>query len=136
MNPASRIAALYGPNSPRTFAEDMQAHMVNGYVYAGPDLFMLVRPVASVAYIKDPDLIRNPWCSFEPEACDTWFIYAAATARPTTALGLVKTCLTKMPFPLPLAAWERQAKGRTAIKFFSISRLVEVLCRSSAASST
>ena len=133
MNPASRIAALYGPNSPRTFAEDMQAHMVNGYVYAGPDLFMLVRPVPSEV---PASVIRNPWYSFEVEDCDTWFIYAAATAKPSTALGLVKTCLTKMPFPLPLAAWERQAKGRTPIKFFSISRLVEVLCRSSAAGST
>jgi hypothetical protein len=133
MNPAQQVAGLYTPTSPRTFGEDVQAHMVNGWVYAGPDLFMLVRHVPSSAA---PEAIRNPWYAFSPTDCDTWFIYAAATAVPGSPLGLVKTCLTKMPFPLPLAAWERQAKGRDTIKFFSISRLVEVLCHSSGPRST
>jgi hypothetical protein len=127
MNPALRVAALYTADSPRTFGEDIQAHMLTGYVIATPSLCLLTRPVPSDAA---PEAIRNPWFEFPAEACDAWFIYAGATADRLPAAGLVKTFLTKMPFPLPLAAWERQTKGRTTIKFFSITRLVEVLCRS------
>jgi hypothetical protein len=129
MNPALRVASLYAPSSPRQFGEDIQAHMLTGYVYASPHAFLLTRPVPSNAA---PEAIRNPWYEFPQADCDTWFIYAGATADRTSPAGLVKTFLTKMPFPLPLAAWERQTKGRTTIKFFSITRLVEVLCRSSA----
>jgi len=124
MNPAIRIASLYRSGGPKTFADDVQAHMLGGYLFVTPELFLACRPVPSGAA---PSMIRDPWQQFDPADCDTWFIYAAATAEPKSPLGLVKTCLTKMPFPLPLAAWERTAKGRTAIKFFSIARLVAVL---------
>lgn len=103
MTPAEQIAALYDTDSPRTFREDLEAHMLCGYVFATPDYMLMGRAVDSSA---DPEEIRNPWHVFPRDRQDCWLIYAFASVVP--GMGLVKTCLTHLPYPLPLVSWERK----------------------------
>jgi|LakMenE18May11ns_1017448.scaffolds.fasta_scaffold9940770_5 hypothetical protein len=120
--PAKQIYDLYDVDSPRTFGEDLQAYLLNGYVFATPTEMLMARPVPSGA---EPAMINNPWQVFPVERCDTWYIYAYAQTGKTSPLGLVKKLLRYQPFPLRLVAWERKRDGR--LRFYSITKLLEIL---------
>jgi len=120
--PILRLAALYDETCPRTFAQDMGAHLQNGYVFATPEAILLARPVASKA---DPRLINNPYFHFRPEDCDCWYVYGYADMGKNSLQGLVKKVLRWMPYELPLVAWERKRDNR--LRFYSLKRL-EDLC--------
>lgn len=117
--PAQLIRALYDADSPRTFAEDMEAHLLNGYVFSTPEIMLMARAVDSTA---DPNDINDPWHKFPRETADAWYIYAFAyTGTRLTAQGLVKKLLRYMPYALPLACWGRKRDSR--IRFYSITKL-------------
>lgn len=113
MTPAEQIAALYDEDSPRSFREDLEAHLLHGYVFAAPEYMLMARPVVSAA---DEEDIRDPWHVFPRHEQDCWLVYAFASARP--GLGLVKTCLTHLPYALPLVAWERSRAQK--IRFYQL----------------
>lgn len=114
----NKIIALYNENSPRTFSEDLQAHLVNGFVFSTPEMFLMFRPVRSTA---DPAEINDPRHHFKRSECDSWYIYAYATARKTSPQSLVKKLLRYQPYALPLVAWEKARDQR--LRFHSIKKL-------------
>lgn len=117
MTPLDKVRALYTDNSPRTFAEDLTAHMQCGYVYSTPEYLLMGRPVWS----KAPQAhINDVWMAFPPQLWDAWYVYAFALRHDGGLAGLVKNLLTHMPFYLPLVAWERS--GDT-LSFFSTDKL-------------
>lgn len=120
MSPAERVAALYDADSPRTFREDVEAHMLTGYVFATPEAFLMGRAIDSGA---TPEAIADPWHAFPRDAQDTWLIYAYADRFGNSPWGLVKKVLCWMPYPLKNVAWSRKRDGR--LRFFDIQKLNE-----------
>lgn len=102
--PAQRVFDLYVPDSPRTFREDLEAHMFTGYVFSTPEMFLMGRAVRSTA---DPQDISNPWKYFPRDEQDCWLVHAYADLGGNSRWGLVKKLLRWMPYELPLIAWGR-----------------------------
>ncbi len=96
MTPVERAAAVYQREPcARTFREDLEAHLLNGYVFSTPETFVMGRLVQHDA---DPDLIVNPWHRFETGDC--WLVYLAAG-------DIIREARRWMPWPVPWLAWER-----------------------------
>lgn len=109
MTPAEHAAAVYSREScARTFREDVEAHMLNGYVVSTPEMFVLFRPVN---WMNGTSAIVDPW--FEHEECDTWHIYLFA--------GDVTNLGKHIPYPLPRVSFERN----NVLRVFSYDRLDE-----------
>ncbi|MEI6278311.1 MAG: hypothetical protein WCQ16_02865 [Verrucomicrobiae bacterium] len=99
MSPIDRVRRLYGRfRQPRTFDEDLAAHLQNGVVASTPTHFLMARAIVRGAPGAD-----DPWVRFDNP--DTWLIWAAAGPCAES----VKTfCLTVQPFPLRWVAWARR----------------------------
>lgn len=80
----------------RTFREDLEAHLLNGFVFSRPDYFAMGRPVISTAAHAE---IINPWHRFPSSDCDCWHVYLFA--------GNIVRAFSILPWPLPLFSWER-----------------------------
>jgi hypothetical protein len=119
MTPIQKCKLLYTPQSPRTFEEDMLAHLTHGYFFSTPEYLMMARPVCSQA---PQEAINDVWCAFRPSTWDAWYIYAFALADDMGLQGLVKKLLRHMPYYLPLVAWERSGHPLT---FFSTEKLIQ-----------
>lgn len=117
MTPIDRVRMLYTANSPRTFEEDVAAHLNHGYLFSTPEYFLMARPVYSEA---TQEQMNNVWQTFHPTLWDTWYIYAFAVRDDSGLAGLVKKLLRHMPFFLPLLAWERSGQP---LEFFSTRKL-------------
>lgn len=95
------VAASVYQNEPcqRTFEEDLELHLMFGYVFSSPTMFMMGRAVEKDApreKIVDPAFkFTNP---------DTWLIYLAA--------GDLMEFFSREPYPLPWVGWERDNKLR------------------------
>lgn len=115
MTPAEKVAALYDADSPRTFREDLEAHLLHGYVVSTPEMFAMARAVERGA----PDaLLRDPWHVFsEP---DSWYIYAFASTGRTSLAGLVKILLTFGGNRFDCACWHRKRDDR--LRVVNVSR--------------
>ena len=79
----------------RTFAEDLDWHLVNGFVFSRPDFFVMGRPVVSTA---EPALIVGQH-RFNSGACDCWHVYLMA--------GNITPAWAMLPWELPLLSFER-----------------------------
>jgi hypothetical protein len=113
VTPAEQAAAVYDREPcARTFREDLEAHLLNGYVFSTPSAFAMGRPVRSSA---DPAQIVNPWHSFNREECDAWQVYLAA--------GDISSVIHLEPFPLTFYFWERN----NVLRIF-LSKTVKRLC--------
>lgn len=103
MTPVERAAAVYAREPcARTFREDLEAHLLHGYVWSSPTAFVMARPVNRLA---PRELIVNPWHVFAEEEVDCWLVYLAAGCR-TEIWG---AC----PKWLPFVMWERNNVLRT-----------------------
>jgi hypothetical protein len=119
MTPIEKCKMLYTPQSPRTFEEDMMAHLAHGYFFSTPEYVMMARPVCSAA---PQEMINDVWCGFQRKDWDAWYVYAFALADDQGLQGLVKKLLRHIPFYLPLLAWERSGHPLT---FFSTDKLIQ-----------
>jgi hypothetical protein len=119
MTPIEKCKMLYTADSPRTFEEDMLAHLSHGYFFSTPEYLLMGRPVCSEA---PQEMINDVWCSFERKDWDAWYVYAFALAHDQGLQGLVKKLLRHIPFYLPLIAWERSGHPLT---FFSTDKLIQ-----------
>jgi len=119
MTPIEKCKMLYTPQSPRTFEEDMLAHLAHGYFFSTPEYVMMARPVCSNA---PQEVINDVWCQFPPITCDAWYIYAFALADDMGLQGLVKKLLRHIPYYLPLIAWERSGHP---LMFFPTTKLIQ-----------
>jgi 5-methylcytosine-specific restriction endonuclease McrA len=59
----------------RSFWNDLNAHLLNGYVHSTPTMFIMGRPVRHNAPRKE---LVNPWFVFPREEWDAWMVYLAA----------------------------------------------------------
>lgn len=100
--PVERAAAVYQREfCPRPFREDLEAHLLGGWVASTPDAFAMARPVPTTADFAD---LMNPWVIWPLVECDAWLIYLAAGD-----LGKLGQWL---PAPLPFIGWERRGVFR------------------------
>lgn len=80
----------------RTFREDLEAHLLSGYVFSTPELFLMAR---GVRHDAPRGWIVNPWHVFPDAEQDGWLVYLAA--------GRVNSFFTFMPRPMKFIGWER-----------------------------
>ena len=76
MTPIRQAMEVYEREScARPFTEDLEAHLLGGYVIATPSVFLMARPVPVSA---DPADILNPYMTWPRTQCDAWHIWLAA----------------------------------------------------------
>lgn len=110
MTPFDQIAALYDQYpQPRTFDEDIAAHISTGYLVSTPEYFIMARGISKQA---DPHLIADPWYAFPADLQDTWLVFAFA--------GYSRNFLAFVPYPLRWVAWQR--RGRP-LRFHEFSKI-------------
>lgn len=115
MTPVERAAAVYEREEcARTFREDLEAHLLNGYVISTPTAFVMGRPVRHDAPREE---IVNPWHVFPRGGWDAWMVYLAA--------GDLAEFWRCEPFPLARVIYERQ----NALRCFNAEH-VKRLCSS------
>lgn len=102
MTPREQAALVYTKEPcARTFAEDMQLHLQNGFVFDHADFFVMGRPVFS----KCPrEMLVDPRVRFTRDICDAWMIYLMA--------GDCAKAWSIMPWPLPRFVFERKNELR------------------------
>jgi hypothetical protein len=100
MKPIERAMQVYQLEPcARTFGEDLRLHLLNGYVFNTPTMFLMGRPVSSDAA---PRLIVDPAVSFDRP--DAWLVYLLA--------GDLREALDFIPYPLEKICLERLNKLR------------------------
>lgn len=98
----------------RTFEEDLANHLAAGYVYAGPDAFVMARTVPTSG---DPDLITDSAHWFSDGNC--WHIWILA--------GSISCALRHLPYSLPWASFERERRdGRNRLVFLALPELTRL----------
>lgn len=118
MSPVDQVRRLYFRHpQPRTFEEDLQAHLANGYVFSTPEAFMMGRPISRDA---EWSLQVDPFFTFRNP--DTWLVWAASSVS-------VNMLLTFVPFHLRWVAWSRRGK---ALRFYPFDRLCATITHSKA----
>lgn len=102
MTPVESAAAVYDDGlSPRSFREDLEAHLLHGYVSSTPEGFAMARPVPRMSDEAD---ILNPWKNWPVAECDAWLIYLAA--------GDLRELWARLPFPRAWIGLERRGRLR------------------------
>lgn len=120
MTPVEQAAAVYDrEDCRRTFREDLELHLLHGYVFSTPTLFMMGRPVNKDA---PREWIVDPSHEFAADDWNCWLLYLAA--------GRISDFWRYEPFPLDFVAWERKNVLRT---YYAAT--VKTLCSSSRFSS-
>ena len=104
---AKSICEAAGDN----FREVMEAHLLRGYVFSGPDYFLLGRPVARA--LGGGVLARRD------AAPDAWFVWVG--------VGEAARLLALMPFPLPWLGWYRGGRGWPANHWVRTERFESAL---------
>lgn len=98
MTPVEEAKAVYDREPcARSFREDLEAHLLTGYVWSSPTAFGMCR---AVRRDLTQGAIVNPWIMIPPHDCDAWLIYLAA--------GDLDELAGKLPYPLPFIGWERE----------------------------
>lgn len=95
MMPALRAAELRraaGGN----FLEELEAHLLRGYVFSTERLFLMGRAMPRAA---DPS---DLWCEWPEADCDAWYVWLA--------VGELRDLVALMPRPLPWIGWHRQGR--------------------------
>jgi hypothetical protein len=102
MTPVEQAAAVYRREwCASSFREDLEAHLLGGYVHSTPAAFVMARPVCSTA---PDDLVLDPWHAFERAECDAWLVWLAA--------GDVAGLLPLLPYRLPRIGWQKRNRLR------------------------
>jgi hypothetical protein len=97
----------------RTFQEDLDIHLMTGYVYSTPEYFVMGRAVSS----KAPESqIVDPRVPFPDDECDCWMVYLAAG----DLTQLFKHDLVGYPY----VCWEKRNK----LKIYSLAAVKERVC--------
>lgn len=108
MTPYEKAAAEHARQAgPRSFTEDVEAHMLNGFVFSTPTFFIMGRGVNRMG---EPALIVNPWHAFPRSGWDCWHVYLMA--------GDVGAAWAILPWPLPWLSWERQRGQELELCFY------------------
>lgn len=102
MTPVEQAAAVYEREwCAGSFREDLEAHLLHGYVHSTPQAFVMARPVDSRA---EEALILDPWHAFPRAQQDAWLIWLAA--------GDLAPFLRLFPYELPRLGWQKRNRLR------------------------
>lgn len=102
MTPYAKAVAVYRRElCARSFAEDLQSHLANGYVFSTPELFAMGRPVCKDA---PKSLILDPTVRFDNPDCWLCWLFS----------GNLLALTLNMPYWLPWIAFER----RNVLRFY------------------
>lgn len=93
------------------FDEALRAYLAFGYVYSGPDLFIMARMIPRGANVAD---ICDPYHDFT-ELCDCWHVEAAA--------GDLSRIWDLCPSETPYARWVNRGKIYT-VPFAKAKRML------------
>lgn len=100
MKPVELAAAVYQREEcARSFREDLEAHLLNGYVLNDPTAFIMGRPVLKDAPVEQ---VCDPWYVFEEYDCWHLYLFAGSLVRP----------FQFAPHRLPWVSFERKNKLR------------------------
>jgi hypothetical protein len=113
MTPVERAKALLGDS----FKEDLEAHLLHGYVFSTPTLFAMGRPVP-----RGVD-VYGPWMQWPIAACDAFFVWVA--------VGQLAELLSVIPFDLPWISWVRLGRSWEDIHWMQLEDLKKRACGSS-----
>lgn len=103
-SPAWQAALVYEKEPcARTFRQDLELHLLNGYVVSTPEYFIMGRPIH-----KDSpqECIVDPSFPFNKADWDCWHVYLMA--------GDFSKVFDFYPFPLEWVSWER----KNVLRFF------------------
>jgi hypothetical protein len=109
MTPAEHAAAFYGDD----FAEVVAQHMQRGYVFAGPDFFVLGR---AVPLGVEDSIILDFGHTFRREQCNAWLV--------TYFAGDLLAGLRLFPYSLPYIIFARDNGKLRHYKVESLTRIV------------
>ena len=102
MNPVLKAAAVYEQEEcVRTFAQDLEAHLLHGVVVSTPNLFCMGRPVSHDA---SGDKIVNPWHNTWDKEPDCWHLYLYA--------GDMMSAFKQATHELPYVSYEMKNRLR------------------------
>lgn len=122
MTPIALADQYYERHMPVSLMEDIEAHLLHGYVFSTPEAFALGRPVRRDA---EHAFIVDPWQRFEVDESDCWYVHFFA--------GDLMSLWRFLPYPLPWASFARGAHGR-GLRFYRLediqARMKRVLTRS------
>ena len=91
------------------FREEVEAFLLNGFVFSGDDYFLMGRPVPRQA--GAPEL----WAPHPRQACDAWFVWIG--------VGRWAQLLALMPYELPWLGWYRQGRDWQECHWIKCARL-------------
>lgn len=80
-----------------SFREELEAHLLNGWVFSTPEAFVMGRPVSRSGAVDDLSVIHPP------DECDAWYVWLG--------VGPAMRLLSFMPYDLPWIGWHRQGRG-------------------------
>jgi hypothetical protein len=114
MSPAEQARAVYDQEAcARSFVQDVELHLLFGFLFSTPDYFVMGRGVSSDA---SDSLVVNPAFIFPRESQNAWQIYLCAGS------GLAGF-LQFMPYYLPLLCWERN----NVLRWYETDRVLKRL---------
>jgi hypothetical protein len=108
MTPAEQAAELCRARD-ASFREELEAHLLNGWVISTPEVFLLGRPVPRSADAADLRAV------YPPEECDAWFVWLG--------VGSAERLLALMPYDLPWIGWHRQGRAWRSSHWVSTTAL-------------
>jgi hypothetical protein len=108
MTPAERAAELCRARG-ASFRDELEAHLLNGWVFSTPEVFLLGRPVPRSADMADPHAV------YPAEECDAWFVWLG--------VGSAERLLALMPYELPWIGWYRQGRGWRSCHWLAMGAL-------------
>jgi hypothetical protein len=109
MNPVLEAARLCRDRG-ADFREEMEAFLLNGFVFSTPEAFLMGRPVPKGFELLDI------WHEFPAGAeLNAWLVWSG--------VGNAGRLLSMMPFTLPFVGWVRQGRGWSEIHWVSTARL-------------
>jgi hypothetical protein len=97
----------------RSFREDIDAHLQNGFVWATPDEFWMCRGVDRDA---DPALIVDPWHAFPRNEQNAWLVYLLSG---TCRTEMLSRAVRMLPYRLEWIGWEK----RNILRFYRTKKL-------------
>jgi hypothetical protein len=104
----AEVAARLCSSRGGSFREELEAHLLHGFVFSTPDVFLMGRPVPRSADVSD---VWEYWPAAE---CDAWFVWLA--------VGRVGRLFSLMPWPLPWLGWVRQGRGWDDVHWWPTKR--------------
>jgi hypothetical protein len=96
MTPVERAAELCRKRG-GSFRDELEAHLLRGWVFSSPEAFVMGRAVPRSGNVDD--LMRV----YPPEECDAWYVWLG--------VGPASLLLGFMPYELPWIGWYRQGRG-------------------------